>query len=441
MLGGELLGAYCLSEPQSGLRRRGAAHPGDHGRRRRLRGHRHQGVDHPRRSGRLLRPLGPHRRTTAPRGISCLLADGEHAGLSCRSRPRSKMGLRASPHRADPPRRRARPGRPADRRGGRRASRSRCAALDGGRLGIAACAVGLAQAALDYAVAYAKERQQFGRPIADFQGAAVHARRHGDRGRGGPGAVPRRRPAQRRAASRSAPQAAMAKLFATDTAMRVTTDAVQVLGGYGYVERLPGRAVHARGEGAADRRGHQPDPAHGHRTALTQGLSARAGRFCAVEDLDREIVRLLTGDGRMSYTDLGRATGLSTSAVHQRVRRLEQRGVIKGYARGRRPRRRRPAAHRVRLDHAARPVPARRRARAAGRAARRSRPATRWPATSPTSSWSAWQSPIALEALLQEIRGRGQRAHAHHGRAVHAVRRPLGRLLRPRRDHAHMVVG
>jgi Lrp/AsnC family leucine-responsive transcriptional regulator len=50
-----------------------------------------------------------------------------------------------------------------------------------------------------------------------------------------------------------------------------------------------------------------------------------------VEDTDREIVRLLTRDGRMSYTDLARATGLSTSAVHQRVRRLEQRGVVMGY--------------------------------------------------------------------------------------------------------------
>lgn len=50
-----------------------------------------------------------------------------------------------------------------------------------------------------------------------------------------------------------------------------------------------------------------------------------------VEDLDRSIVSLLCGDGRMSYTDLGKATGLSTSAVHQRVRRLEERGVIRGY--------------------------------------------------------------------------------------------------------------
>ena len=50
-----------------------------------------------------------------------------------------------------------------------------------------------------------------------------------------------------------------------------------------------------------------------------------------MEDIDRRIVGLLANDGRMSYTDLGKATGLSTSAVHQRVRRLEERGVIRGY--------------------------------------------------------------------------------------------------------------
>jgi Lrp/AsnC family leucine-responsive transcriptional regulator len=50
-----------------------------------------------------------------------------------------------------------------------------------------------------------------------------------------------------------------------------------------------------------------------------------------MEEIDRQILRLLSEDGRMSFTDLGRATGLSTSAVHQRVRRLEQRGVIRGY--------------------------------------------------------------------------------------------------------------
>ncbi|CAA9369910.1 MAG: Leucine-responsive regulatory protein, regulator for leucine (or lrp) regulon and high-affinity branched-chain amino acid transport system [uncultured Nocardioidaceae bacterium] len=50
-----------------------------------------------------------------------------------------------------------------------------------------------------------------------------------------------------------------------------------------------------------------------------------------LETVDRQICRLLAADGRMSFTDLGRQTGLSTSAVHQRVKRLEQRGVIRGY--------------------------------------------------------------------------------------------------------------
>lgn len=54
-------------------------------------------------------------------------------------------------------------------------------------------------------------------------------------------------------------------------------------------------------------------------------------RVSPVEDLDAQILKLLAADGRMSFTDLGKATGLSTSAVHQRVKRLEQRGVIKGY--------------------------------------------------------------------------------------------------------------
>jgi alkylation response protein AidB-like acyl-CoA dehydrogenase len=112
------------------------------------------------------------------------------------------------------------------------------AALDSGRLGIAAAATGLAQAALDAAVRYASERVQFGRRIADFQGLAflladleaavtsaratyLHAARLRDAGR----------PFTK--------EAAVAKLVATDAAMRVTTDAVQVLGGAGYTEDFP----------------------------------------------------------------------------------------------------------------------------------------------------------------------------------------------------------
>ncbi len=58
-----------------------------------------------------------------------------------------------------------------------------------------------------------------------------------------------------------------------------------------------------------------------------------------MEETDRKIVEQLAADGRMSYTDLGKALGMSTSAVHQRVRRLEERGVLKGYG--------------ARVDHAA----------------------------------------------------------------------------------------
>jgi Lrp/AsnC family leucine-responsive transcriptional regulator len=60
-------------------------------------------------------------------------------------------------------------------------------------------------------------------------------------------------------------------------------------------------------------------------------MTAGTARVTPVEDLDRRILTLLAADGRMSFTDLGKATGLSTSAVHQRVKRLENRGVITGY--------------------------------------------------------------------------------------------------------------
>jgi alkylation response protein AidB-like acyl-CoA dehydrogenase len=112
------------------------------------------------------------------------------------------------------------------------------AALDSGRLGMAACSVGLAQAALDAAVAFAREREQFGGPVIENQGlqflladAATSieaarrlyraAARAQDEGRGDSVAC------------------SMAKLFASDAAMRVTTDAVQAHGGYGYMAEYP----------------------------------------------------------------------------------------------------------------------------------------------------------------------------------------------------------
>ncbi|MBA2560681.1 MAG: acyl-CoA dehydrogenase family protein [Propionibacteriales bacterium] len=111
-------------------------------------------------------------------------------------------------------------------------------ALDSGRLGIAACATGLAQGALDLAVGYATERHQFGRAIAEFQGlqfmladmaAAVESAR-----------ATYLLAARLRDAGRPfSRQASIAKLVATDAAMKVTTDAVQVLGGYGYTRDFP----------------------------------------------------------------------------------------------------------------------------------------------------------------------------------------------------------
>jgi alkylation response protein AidB-like acyl-CoA dehydrogenase len=111
-------------------------------------------------------------------------------------------------------------------------------ALDGGRLGIAACAVGVAQAALDAAVGFVGERRQFGRPVGDFQGLRFML---ADMATGVTAArALYLSAARRRDAGRPYGQhAAMAKLFATDTAMRVATDAVQLFGGYGYVEDFP----------------------------------------------------------------------------------------------------------------------------------------------------------------------------------------------------------
>lgn len=111
-------------------------------------------------------------------------------------------------------------------------------ALDAGRLGIAACSVGLAQAALDAAVTFARDREQFGKPIAQFQGIAFMLADMATQIEAARSLVldaARRRDA----GAPFSTQAAMAKLFASDTAMRVTTDAVQVHGGYGYVDEFP----------------------------------------------------------------------------------------------------------------------------------------------------------------------------------------------------------
>ena len=239
MLGGELLGAYCLSEPQSGsdaaaLATRAVADRD---------GYRVDGVKawishagqadfytlFARTSGE---PAGQER----ARGISCLHVPASTGGVSAGPAER-KMGMRASVTAQmifDGAR------VPADQLIGGEGNgfAIALAALDAGRLGIAACATGLAQAALDTAVGYARERRQFGQPIIGFEGLSFLL---ADMATGVEAARALYREAARRkdAAQPFSKQAAMAKLFATDTAMRVATDAVQVLGGYGYVEDFP----------------------------------------------------------------------------------------------------------------------------------------------------------------------------------------------------------
>jgi alkylation response protein AidB-like acyl-CoA dehydrogenase len=110
--------------------------------------------------------------------------------------------------------------------------------LDGGRMGIAALSIGIAQAALEHSVRYASERVQFGRPIADFQGmrfklADMATRVEAAR------ALLLSAATARDGGERITGKASMAKLFASETAMYVTTQAVQVFGGYGYMKEYP----------------------------------------------------------------------------------------------------------------------------------------------------------------------------------------------------------
>jgi alkylation response protein AidB-like acyl-CoA dehydrogenase len=231
---GDLLGAYCLSEPQSGsdagsLAAR-AVRAGDTYT---LNGTK-AWITH----GGQADFYNVFARTggSGPKGISCFLVDAATPGVRPQP-PERTMGLRSSTVAQI-----VLDGVvvPADRLLGEEGVGFRIAmsALDGGRLGIAACAVGLAQAALDYAVHYAEEREQFGTRIIDFQGLGfmladmatqvaaaralyLHAARLRDAGHP------------------YSAEAAKAKLFATDMAMRVTTDAVQVLGGAGYVSDHP----------------------------------------------------------------------------------------------------------------------------------------------------------------------------------------------------------
>ncbi|MFE7228339.1 acyl-CoA dehydrogenase family protein [Nocardioides sp. NPDC057577] len=234
MLSGELLGAYCLSE----------AHAGSDPSAMRTKAVR-DGADYVISGAKAWTTHGGQAdfykvmaRTSddGGRGISCFLVPAESDGLSA-DVPESKMGLMSSTTATmlfDDVR------VPAERRLGAEGDglAIALAGLDSGRLGIAAVATGVAQGALDAAIDYAKHREAFGKSIIDHQGlmflladmaAAVDSARatylHAARLRDA------NRPFSR--------QASIAKLVCTDNAMRVTTDAVQVLGGAGYTRDFP----------------------------------------------------------------------------------------------------------------------------------------------------------------------------------------------------------
>jgi alkylation response protein AidB-like acyl-CoA dehydrogenase len=226
MLGGELLGGYCLSEPASGsdaaaLRTRAQ---------RRDRDFVIDGVkawiSH---AGQadfytvFARTSGDHEGPDRAQGISCFHVPADTPGLSA-APPEHKMGMRGSVT-AQMIFEGARvPDCQLVGEEGKGFGLA-LAALDAGRLGIAACATGLAQAALEAAAGWAGQRRQFGRPVAEFQGlsflladmaTAVEASR----------ALYLSAARRKDAGLSYRTQAAMAKLFASDAAMRVTTDAV-----------------------------------------------------------------------------------------------------------------------------------------------------------------------------------------------------------------------
>jgi len=233
LLGGDLLGAYCLSEPHAGsdpaAMRTTARRTGD--------GYLLSGtkawVTH---GGRADCYTVMARTSDERNGISCFLVPADAAGLSA-DPPERKMGLTGS---VTATMRLQDVHVEADRRLGDEGDglQIALAGLDAGRLGIAAVATGLAQGALDDAVDYASQRETFGTKIIDHQGLGFVL---ADMAAG----VESARSTYLSAARLKdqgltyGTQASIAKLVATDNAMQVTTDAVQVLGGYGYTRDFP----------------------------------------------------------------------------------------------------------------------------------------------------------------------------------------------------------
>ncbi|MGZ4201249.1 MAG: acyl-CoA dehydrogenase family protein [Thermoleophilaceae bacterium] len=171
------------------------------------------------------------------RGISAFVVDADLPGVSV-GKLEHKMGIRGSPT-GQPVFEDVRV--PAGNLIGEENKGFKVAmgTLDRSRLGVAAQALGLAQGATDYAAAYAKERRQFGKPIASFQGIQFKLADMETRTAAARELLYKACAKVDRGERDLGKYSAMAKLFCSDTAMAVTTEAVQVLGGYGYVSEYP----------------------------------------------------------------------------------------------------------------------------------------------------------------------------------------------------------
>ncbi len=238
MARGELLGAFALSEPDAGSDaaslRTQAVRDGEHW----VLDGTKAWVTNGNTAGVILamaRTDSPELRRGA-RGISAFVITPDLPGFKV-GKKENKMGLRASPTTQlvfDQMR------VPADRLLGEEGQGFVYAiqSLEHGRLGGAAQALGIARAALDHAVAYAHERRQFGTPIAEFGAIQFKLADMATRVAAARSLLHATAAAKDRGES-VGPQASMAKLFASETAMWVTTQAIQVFGGYGYVTDYP----------------------------------------------------------------------------------------------------------------------------------------------------------------------------------------------------------
>jgi alkylation response protein AidB-like acyl-CoA dehydrogenase len=233
---GEGMFSYCLSEPDAGSDAAGmktrAVRDGDHWI---LNGVKRWITN----AGEseyytVMAVTDPEKRS---KGISAFVVEKSDEGVSFGA-PEKKLGIKGSPTREvylDNVR------IPADRMIGEEGTGFATAmkTLDHTRITIAAQALGIAQGALDYAKGYVKERKQFGKPIADFQGIQFMLADMAMKISAARALTYQAAAASQRVDADLTYQGAAAKCFASDVAMEVTTDAVQLLGGYGYTRDYP----------------------------------------------------------------------------------------------------------------------------------------------------------------------------------------------------------